>query len=216
MIGLKMAFAAVQISAGLSAIGARLRAVADGERPATHSELHTLRTVQDDLSRAFARLTDVMCPELILFMLSGLLQLIALVMLTIGSVQSGTAGNHAASIVSYALGAAVAVALPCELSQLVLSAVGETRDLLLRPRWQRPELFQLLCLFRETVGRDLTALGDLGLFRLQRSTLLALAATVLTYVIVLFQFYITSPTGDGADLSQQQNWTASPANRTDG
>ncbi|KAF0302059.1 hypothetical protein FJT64_025854 [Amphibalanus amphitrite] len=209
-----MTYAAVQISAGFSAINARLKAVADGERPPTSSELSTLRTLQDDLSRAFARLTDVMRPELILFMLSGLLQVIALVMLAIGSFLVGTIHSMAASMAGYAVGAAVAVVLPCELSQMVLSAVGESRDLLLRPRWQRPELFQLLCLFRETVGRDLAALGDLGLFRLQRSTLLALAATVLTYVIVLFQLYITDLTG-GADLpAHQRNSSAGFENRT--
>ena len=93
------------------------------------------------------------------------------------------------------------------MTQRVLNVVGETRDLLLRSEWQRPELAPELSLFRETVGRDLATLGDLGLFRLQRPTLLAVAATVLTYVIVLAQFFVTELTTNAPENMDPTNAT---------
>ena len=91
---------------------------------------------------------------------------------------------------------AVTILLPCELTQRALNTISDTRDLLLtRSEWQmRPELQSELCLFRETVTRDLDTLGDLGLFRLRRSTILSIFTTVLTYVIVMLQFYVTELT----------------------
>ncbi|KAF0307478.1 hypothetical protein FJT64_021218 [Amphibalanus amphitrite] len=83
------------------------------------------------------------------------------------------------------------VVLPCDLVQRVLDTISESRDLLLRPEWRDAEPQRELDLFRESVGRDLASLGELGLFRLQRSSMLSVAATVLTYIIVLVQFYIT-------------------------
>ena len=168
--------------------------MADGERAPDLLELQALRSLQDDLSRAFARLMDVMNPELTILMSSGTLQLIALTMLAIGMFQTGDL-ETIDLVVMYVLCALVVLVVPCEVAQAVLSAVGETRDQLLRPRWHRPELFQELSLFRDTVHRDLDTLGDLGLFRLQRSTILAIAATVLTYVIILVQFFVTELAG---------------------
>ena len=53
------------------------------------------------------------------------------------------------------------------------------------------ELRYELGLFRETVSRDLDTLGDLGMVRLQRSTVLSIATTILTYIIILLQFFVT-------------------------
>ncbi|KAF0302809.1 hypothetical protein FJT64_025141 [Amphibalanus amphitrite] len=61
----------------------------------------------------------------------------------------------------------------------------------------------------ETVGRDLDTFGDLGLFRLQRSTVLSISATILTYIIVLVQFY-DAPVIQA--LCQAINGTAHPPN----
>ena len=191
LIPFKLVFASLQISAGFSTINLELKAVVDGERPPDLRELCRLRSLQDDLSRTFARLTADMSAELMTLMLSGTLQMIAILMQLIAAAEAGHLASVGVLLSLYLCGAAVAVVLPCETTQWVLNAVGETRDLLLRAEWQRPELFQELCLFRETVGRDLDTLGDLGLFRLQRPTLLAIAATILTYVIVLVQFFVT-------------------------
>ena len=51
-----------------------------------------------------------------------------------------------------------------------------------------------LVLFRETVGRDLDTLGDLGMIRLQSSIVPSILATILTYVIILIQFFLTELT----------------------
>ena len=207
LISFKLVFAALQISTGFSAINLELQAVIDGDRLPDRQELCQLRSLQDQLSRAFTRLTGVMAPELVMLMLSGTLQLIAILMLLIGTVEAGEFVKYAEVMLMYLFGATVAVAVPCEMTQRVLNVVGETRDLLLRSEWQRPELAPELSLFRETVGRDLATLGDLGLFRLQRPTLLAVAATVLTYVIVLAQFFVTELTTNAPENMDPTNAT---------
>ncbi|KAF0293403.1 Protein SMG9 [Amphibalanus amphitrite] len=93
--------------------------------------------------------------------------------------------------VIYIISVFVTLVLPSEVVQWVLDTVGKTRNLLLKPQLQLPALQPELGLFRETVGRDLDTLGDLGLFRLQRSTVLSIIATILTYVIVMLQFHIS-------------------------
>ena len=190
LIPFKLSFASLHISNGFSAINLELKAVVDGDRPPDLLELRRLRSLQDELSRSFTLLINTMSAELITLMFSGILQLVALLMQLIGSVEAGEFVYLVELLLMYLSGAALAVALPCEMTQRVLNAVSETRDLLLRSEWQRDDLFQELTLFRETVSRDLNTLGDLGLFRLQRSTLLAIAATILTYVVVLVQFFV--------------------------
>ena len=190
LIPFKLTFASLQISIGFSAINSELQTVVDGDRPPDLIELRRLRSLQDELSRTFTQLINTMSTELITVMLSGILQLVALLMMLVGAVEAGEILDFVEVMLMYLAGAALAVALPCEMTQRVLNAVSETRDLLLRSEWQRAEMLQELTLFRETINRDLDTLGDLGLFRLQRSTLLAVAATILTYVVVLVQFFV--------------------------
>ncbi|KAF0308508.1 hypothetical protein FJT64_002143 [Amphibalanus amphitrite] len=105
-------------------------------------------------------------------------------------------GNHSPETISrimrYIPGILVTVAGPCETCQLLLGCLGRWRDVLLRLEWQRrPELRHELELLQRAVARDLDTVGDLGLYRLRRSTLLSILSTILTYVIVMAQFQLT-------------------------
>ncbi|XP_037091148.1 probable serine/threonine-protein kinase SIK1B [Pollicipes pollicipes] len=84
---------------------------------------------------------------------------------------------------------AVALAAPCEASHRGLNLVRESLNLLLEVEWRRPELGAPATLVRKTMRCHLDALGDLGLFRLQRSTLLSITSTIMTYMIVMVTPY---------------------------
>ena len=86
----------------------------------------------------------------------------------------------------------ITVAGPCETCQLILNSLGRWRSLLLRLEWQRrPQLSEELALLHRSATQDLGELGDLGLFRLRRSTLLSILSTVITYIIVMAQFQMS-------------------------
>ena len=129
--------------------------------------------------------------ELITVMGYGTLSSVSVWMLLICSIRNGAVAvaDEAPFIVLYILGATLAVALPCEIVQRVLDMVSQTRGLLLKPQLQQSQ--QELDLFWKAVGHDLDTLGDLGLFRIQRSTILSITATILTYIIVMVQFLTT-------------------------
>ncbi|KAF0290447.1 hypothetical protein FJT64_011333 [Amphibalanus amphitrite] len=190
-VPLKFVFAGVYVISGFRFINRNLRTAIDSAQSSqlTSDVLQQLLSLHDDLSKAFTALTDSMYYELLICMIYGTVSNITMWLLLILLIPSGALAQEAAMILQYVVGAAVTVVLPCELTQRVLSAVGETRDLLLTAERRRPQLSQPLRLFRETVGRDLDTLGELGLFRLRRSTLLSITATILTYIIVMVQFY---------------------------
>ncbi|KAF0288147.1 hypothetical protein FJT64_013463 [Amphibalanus amphitrite] len=191
MIPFKFVFAGLQVLSGFWTINSELRAVVSEVHPPSRFQLRQLVSLQDDLSRAFRRLTDCMSAELVTLTAFGTLTQVCVWLLFITGAHLGGLARLGPAVGMYLAGAALTLTVPCEMTQRVLSAVAETRDLLLRPQWRRPELHRELSWFGDTVRRDLDTLGELGLFRLQRSTLLAISATILTYVIVLVQFYLT-------------------------
>ena len=134
-----------------------------------------------------------MSMELITVMSYGTLSSVSVWMVIISNIRNGVdAFTYSAPfIVLYMLGTTFAVAVPFKMVQRVLDMASQTRVLLLKPQLQQSQLHQELSLFREAVGHDLDTLGDLGLFRLQTSTILSITATVLTYIIVMVQFIMT-------------------------
>ena len=189
LVSLKFVFAGAHVTTGFRFINQQLQTSIEGKAQLTPSALQELLALHDRLSHAFTSLTSSMYYELFIGMSYGTVSNISMWLLLILTIPSGTLWQHALMISQYVVGAGVAVVLPCELTQRALAAVGETRDLLLTAERRQPQLSQQLGLFRETVGRDLQTFGDLGLFRLRRSTLLSITATVLTYIIVMVQFY---------------------------
>ena len=147
------------------------------------------------LSACLRQLTSASCAELVLVTLYGVLSLVCLIiaaefLLT----QSMLVVPVLVSLVAQTSAAALCLLGPCEASQRLLSRLTSSGDLLLLllPRcrhWQqsRHEADVMLLV----AGRDLEATGDLGLFRLRRSTLLGLVSTVITYLVIMLQFLMS-------------------------
>ena len=190
LVPVKFVFAGMKLLAGYRVVTSELRRAAESQPHADCAALEKLRAVHCELSSTFLELTSAMSLELVATMAYGTLSGIMIFLALFQAICSptGTAAFQASVLLKYLASGTVSLVLPCETVQRVLNAAGELRGLLLRPQWQRPELQQELGLFRETVSRDLDTLGDLGLFRLQRSTILSITATIITYIIVIIQF----------------------------
>ena len=196
LIPIKYTIVGLDILTGFQTIIGELKSVCQGKQTPNGTALRKLRSMHMELSEIMADLTDIMSKELITIMFYGTLSSISVWLVLIVSIRQGAASltGSVPHIVFYLLGAITSVVLPCELVQRILTAVSQIRQLLLKPQWQLPEMQNELGLFRETVSRDQDTLGDLGLFRLQRSTILSISATIMTYIIVLVQFYVTELT----------------------
>ena len=188
---IKFALAALELLSGYRAVARELSDMCQAKRPPSASELGHLRAIYADLSEAFSELTDAMSAELVVSMCHGTLSAISVSLVAICGALRDAVALTAPLVVLYGLGAALSVLLPCEMAQWTLNTVGRTRRLLLRPRLQLSRLQHQLGLFTDAVSLDLDTLGDLGLFRLQRSTVLAITATIVTYIIVMVQFLVT-------------------------
>ena len=196
LVTFKFILPGLYITIGLWGLNERLQSIAKKNQSLSQPILSELKSLHDELSRAFARLTGLMSFELTVQMTYGTLNLVSTPIFLAISAKDGDLSRYITPVFAQICNAVVTVVLPSELTQKALNAVGETRDLLLsRSEWHlRPELQPELGLFRDTLSRDLETLGDLGQFRLQRSTILSITATVLTYAIVLVQFYVTELT----------------------
>ena len=195
-VPLKFIVAGLELLTGYRTIAAELRAVVEGRQQPNVASLRKLRALHDELSEAFASLTDAMSLELVTSMASGTLSITSVFLSVIHSFQTGTF-SATPLIITYLFTAFMTLALPCELVQQVLNTASRTRCLLLKSQWQS-ELQQELGLFRESVARDLDTMGDLGLFRLRRSTILSILATIMTYIIIMVQFHMTEETAGEA------------------
>ena len=198
LVPLKFVFAGLELLMGFRTTVTELGVMVQKKPLLNDATLRGLRTLYNDLSETFTSLTDAMGFELVAIMAYGTLSGIGIFIAVMQAVRSGDMTVSAPIILTYVFTTFMTLVLPCELAQQVLNAVGQTRCWLLKPQWQHPPqqalLQQELGLFRETVTRDLETLGDVGMFRLQRSTILSIMATVMTYVIVMVQFYITELT----------------------
>ena len=191
LVPFKFALVGLELLSGYRAIAQELRDVCQGKRRLSAAGSRTLRAIYVELSDTFSTLTDAMSMELITVMSHGTLSSVSIWMLLICSIRNGAVAvaYMAPYIILYILGATLALVLPCEMVQRVLDMVSQTRGLLLKPQLQQSQ--QELDLFWKAVGHDLDTLGDLGLFRIQRSTILSIMATILTYIIVMVQFLTT-------------------------
>ena len=189
LIPIKFVFVGLQVNAGFRAIQTVLKdSASDRKSQLDGIVLEQLLSLQDDLAQLFTSLTEALSCELITIMAYGTVANVCMWLLPIVSVREFDVTAFGPMLLLYMLGASVTIVLPCELVQRLLKTLGRTRDLLLAAERRQPPLGPQLSLFRETVNRDLERLGDLGLFRLQRSTILSISATILTYIIVMLQF----------------------------
>ncbi|KAF0313174.1 hypothetical protein FJT64_016247 [Amphibalanus amphitrite] len=146
-------------------------------------------SLHGELSRTFSRLTRAMSAELVLVMASGTIVCVTILLTVISSLTMGTFEVMVPTLVLYTGLASVTMVLPSEAIQRCLEAAGEAHGLLLAAELRQPPLSHQLGLLRESVGRDLDTLGELGLFRLRRSTVLSIGSTILTNAIIMLQFY---------------------------
>ena len=192
----KFLIAGLQLLAGFQAVTEQLRSTAEEKQSPDDTVLQKLRSLHDELSDAFAAVTKAMTYELVAVMTYGTLSSTSISLNLIRTVVMGRLDGGLFQTFLHIASASVAVSLPCEVAQRVLDTVGQTQHVLLMPQWLASQWEQELGQFREKVNRDLSTLGDLGLFRLKRSSILSIMATVLTYIIVLVQFYLTELTSN--------------------
>ena len=190
LVPLKYVFAALYMQSGCQQINAQLRFLTARRHQPDPDIFRHLISLQDQLSLTFRRLTKSMSVELVMVMTNGTITSVSTWLLLVSSLQMGTFDRMVQVIGLFMLMTSVTVVLPSEATQRCLQTAGDSRDLLLTAENRHPQLGPQLSLLREMVGRDLDTLGDLGMFRLQRSTTLSITATVLTYVIVMVQFYV--------------------------
>ncbi|KAF0303092.1 hypothetical protein FJT64_024909 [Amphibalanus amphitrite] len=184
LLVMKFAFVGLLVNSGFSDINRELEALASSGCEDAH--LHGLGRLQRRLSDIFTRLTSDMTSELVLVMSYGILVEIVLALTAI-NLPSLEAGSLMRLLLPLSA-ALVALAGLCETCQLLLSRLGDCRDLLLQLEWQHPRLAGPCQLLLRSVSRDLETLGDLGLFSARRSTMLSVTSTIVTYIIVMAQF----------------------------
>ncbi|KAF0292506.1 hypothetical protein FJT64_009517 [Amphibalanus amphitrite] len=189
LISFKYVLASLYVESGLQEINTLLTAMVEGGYQPDPAAVCDIISLHGELSRTFGRLTKVMSAELVLVMASGTIACVTMLLTVISSLKMGTLGDMALMVTLYLMLASVTMVLPSEAIQRCLEAAGEARALLLAAELRQPPLSRQLGLLRESVGRDLDTLGELGLFRLRRSTVLSIGSTILTNAIIMLQFY---------------------------
>ena len=130
-------------------------------------------------------------PELLACMLYGVIAQVSSFLLIFSTFKTHQGLKQTSTILLQLWGALMTVILPCEVGQMVLDQVSQTRTALLDLPSADLATNHEVALFLETTRRDLDDLGDLSVYRLRRSTVLAITSTVITYIIVFMQFQVT-------------------------
>ncbi|KAF0295540.1 hypothetical protein FJT64_006952 [Amphibalanus amphitrite] len=185
----KFVLASLYVESGLQEINTLLTAMVEGHYQPDPAAVCDVISLHGELSRTFGLLTKVMSAELVLVMASGTIACVTILLTVVSSVTMGAFGDMALMVALYLMMASVTMVLPSEAVHRCLEAAGEARELLLAAELRQPRLSLQLGLLRESVSRDLDTLGELGLFRLRRSTVLSIGATILTNAIIMLQFY---------------------------
>ncbi|KAF0303680.1 hypothetical protein FJT64_024400 [Amphibalanus amphitrite] len=187
LVPAKFMWAARRLRSRSDAVNVALESLVNSRPSDAAARLELLGRAQSRISACLTRLTDGMAAELVPTMLYGVSALVVLIM----RVTAKGAEDLVSLVLPYSCSAWVTLAGPCEASQQLVSAAGRRWALLLSLERRHPALAAEAGLQREEAGRQLETVGELGLFRLRRSTLLSLISTVLTYVIVMAQFLVS-------------------------
>ncbi|XP_043211084.1 uncharacterized protein LOC122375663 [Amphibalanus amphitrite] len=189
LVPFKYVLSSLYVESGLQKISTILSAMVEERYQPDPAAVCDIISLHGELSRTFGRLTRAMSAELVLVMASGTIICVTMLLTVISSLTLGTFEVMVPMLVLYTGLASVTMVLPSEAIQRCLEAAGEARELLLAAELRQPPLSRQLGLLRESVGRDLDTLGELGLFRLRRSTVLSISSTILTNAIIMLQFY---------------------------
>ncbi|KAF0309781.1 hypothetical protein FJT64_019136 [Amphibalanus amphitrite] len=178
--------AAAAAEAGVTSVVATEAGVASAdvaEPPLSdEAELRRLGRLHRRLSEVTSSLCSAMSPELTMLIAVGVLSQVMLAALLFSTVQD------MGWLLRYLPLAAVSMGGPCETCQQLLNRLDAGRRQLLRLEWHRPQLGGTVGPLLRNIQLDLETVGDLGLFRLRRSTLLSVWSTIATYIIVMAQF----------------------------
>ncbi|KAF0296733.1 hypothetical protein FJT64_005825 [Amphibalanus amphitrite] len=199
LVPVKFLLVGLLISDGLETVNAELRAMVNGERPAGAWQLQRLARLRARLTDSFVRLTGDSAAELVLAMANGMLLQVTLFMSVLETLRSAFTAQDVAGFAVYLMSTGLTLSGPCEAGQRALQLSADSRRLLLQLEGRRPELASQAALLREAAAQDLDTLGDLGLFRLRRSTIVSASSTILTYVIIMVQF--SEAGGGGRDAA---------------
>ncbi|KAF0306571.1 hypothetical protein FJT64_021954 [Amphibalanus amphitrite] len=187
-IPIKFRYVTLVVGVGFGAVDTELRSLARDGDLKDWNRLAQLRLLHDRLSGAFSRLVTDMTPELILSMMTGVISLVISFLLGFQSTVTGDLKSNYHSMLYTLLTAVLQIAVPCEAGQHVLDLAAATRCSLLKLRWEAARVGQEVSALQEAVRRDLDHLGDLGYYRLQRSTMVAIMSTIVTYIVIFVQF----------------------------
>ena len=202
LVPLKYMFVGNLLHDSLRALNSGLAALSD---PSSSSAcaggalLARLERLQTRLSRLLALLTAAMAVELVVPTLYGVLVVIEMFMLLMYLLTAPVGVASAVYLVTQTVLIVLLLVGPCETCQRLLSALSASRDHLLRLERRLPygPDRAAAAWMREAATRDLDTLGDRGRFRLRRATLLSIVSTIVTSMIVMVQFLMTSAP-DGA------------------
>ena len=208
LVPVKFLFVAKQLEGGLDALNAGLSAILSEPAHLIGDHLRHLHAFQKLLSSGLAEMVTAMGAELVMAMLYGVIIQVSLFLVLANAMQFGT-GTFALLLSAVLfVGASVCLVAPCEACQRLLGRLERCAHLLLQLEERcPPQLRHDLGLMQKRAARDTDCLGDLGLFRLRRSTLLSILSTILTYIIVMVQFHISET--DAVDLSSASTDTES-------
>ena len=189
-VGTKLIFAGTIIVSGFQVVCYEIKTMVD-QGCIDLKKLKHLRKCHAKLSTSFSHMTRGMFPELLVGMLYGIIAQVSSFLLIVSTIQRGRGFEQTSNILLRLWGAVMTVAVPCEAGQKILDQVSQTRGTLLDLPSADLITNQEVTLFLEATRRDLDDLGDTSLFRLRRSTVLAITSTVITYIIVFIQFQMT-------------------------
>ena len=199
LIAMKFIFAGLLLAHGLQLVNARLEALADAadtaddnvtdvtvavncERSAQEAELRRLGLLLRRLSDTMGQLSATMSAELVAVTAVCVLAQVMLAILLASTILNvGWLLRHLPQPV-------ISLGGSCETCQVLLGGLDAAGDLLLRLQWHGPRLEPVAGRLLSSVERAQRSVGDVGLFRLRRATLLSVWSTIITYIIVMAQF----------------------------
>ncbi|KAF0304174.1 hypothetical protein FJT64_023959 [Amphibalanus amphitrite] len=157
-----------------------------------------LTSFQSRLSDCLTLLMAAMPSELLVTLLFGVVTMVTLCVLLVSSLLTSLPLQLQAGLWAAGCLTTITVLVPCEATQLLVQRLEKCRDLLMMLERQQmmmlerrqPAIVRDIALMGEAAARDLEVVGDLGLLRLRRSTVLNIVSTIITYVIVILQFWM--------------------------
>ncbi|KAF0300109.1 Dynein assembly factor 5, axonemal [Amphibalanus amphitrite] len=191
VIPIKLTLLGCLLSGGYRTVNAELKSMAGDGRLVDGMALRHLRLYYRRLSRCFADGVGAMNAELSLSMFTGTVCQIMFYLFLMACLNDDKLVPKLPLVGVLLVSTLMTLLPPCLVGQRLLDCTSVTRDLLLELDSREPNVVHEVAQFSGTVRRDLDKTAHLSFYRLELSTVLSITSTILTYVIVLVQFYVT-------------------------